>query len=83
MRFPYFPVKNKDILDLLNARVGVFTRILCLECTNDFTIDIQKDVNKCPKCSSKNTIPVDNLEGFKCPSCNNGHFKYIETRIIS
>ena len=81
--FPYMHIPNPDLYPLLNERVGVISDCICLDCAALSKLDYQQDERKCVECESSNILPVDNLEGIKCPKCKTGVFEYHSTGIIS
>jgi hypothetical protein len=81
--FPYMRIPNPDLYPLLKERVGVISDCLCLDCTIISRFDYQRDERKCAECESSNILPVDNLEGMRCPKCKTGVFEYHSTGIIS
>ena len=81
--FPYMRIPNPDLYPLLNERVGVISDCICMDCAGMSKLDYQLDERKCAECGSSNILPVDNLEGIKCPKCKAGVFKYQPTGIIS
>lgn len=81
--FPYMHIPNPDLYPLLNERVRVMTECICLECLEKSELDYKMDEKKCNKCGTTNILPIDHLEGLKCPKCKKGTIEYHPTGIIS
>lgn len=59
----------KDVRALIDARSGVFSNMICLDCYETFKLDIRGDEKVCPLCSSNNIAETVDLIGRACPKC--------------
>ena len=76
----YDPVK-KDYKYRL--RSGFNSHCLCLNCLNQFDLDVEKDDRKCPKCGSTEVHTELEMVGKKCPKCHKGTIEEKWTLAIS
>ena len=81
--FPYLPIKEKEIVELLEVRVGYLSDTICIDCGYVWMLDWDKDELICPKCDSPNIKMVMEMGGQECPICGKGHFEEKDSGIIS
>ncbi len=63
--------------------VGSARHCLCFDCTDQFDLDLDRDIKRCPKCSSLNVRSARGAIGSICPRCKQGHIRQTETGWIS
>jgi len=69
--------------ELIEARTGILTDCVCLDCLWKFNLDLGRDERKCPRCGSKRVETVLDMVGKKCPKCKTGTIVEIDTGAIS
>jgi len=58
--------------EILDERLGFFSKCMCSECGEMPSIDLQREKAQCPKCKSKKIKRIRECEGDKCPKCKKG-----------
>ena len=77
-------VLGKDASEeLINERTGYNSYSICLDCLNQFALDIKKEKRKCPSCGSHKIKTVLELVDGICPKCKHGRIVKEDTGIIS
>ena len=68
---------SQETIDILEERVGYMSACLCMNCLDQFGLDLRKDEIECPRCQS------DRVETFlamlykPCPRCQSGQLDHI------
>lgn len=52
--------------------LGHISHCLCFACTEQFDLDVERDVKRCPKCASLEVRTVNASLGARCPRCHQG-----------
>lgn len=58
-------------------RTGFNSHCICLNCLNQFDLDLKKDERQCPKCNPNEVYSELEMVGRECPKCHNGLSKRI------
>ena len=53
-------------------RTGCNSDCTCLECLNQFPLDLRKDERRCRSCGSSSVKSTQELSGSACPRCSKG-----------
>jgi len=69
------PLRELEIL----GRVGYLSDCVCLECTHQFSVDLDRNVKQCPQCESLRVMSARGAVGQLCPSCGNGKILQSDT----
>ncbi|MDP3093818.1 MAG: hypothetical protein Q8N16_03575 [bacterium] len=69
--------------ELIDTRTGFDSNCVCLDCLDQFRLDIVKEGKKCPQCGRANIKTVQESAGQICPKCKKGTVEKIDTGIIS
>ena len=72
-----------DVHEFVNSRMGFNSYCVCLNCTDQFKLDLRIDEHICPKCGSPDIVPVREMVGKSCPKCHQGTIEEIPTGIWS
>ncbi len=64
-------------------RTGFNSHCICLNCLNQFDLDLKKDERQCPKCNSNDVHSELEMVGRECPKCHNGVIEEDWTLAIS
>jgi len=67
--YAYHPDPERD------RCTGVDSPHICLACGNDFLLDAENQIKKCPTCGTAEIADTYRLQGLKCPYCKTGEFK--------
>jgi len=67
-RYAWHPSDERDFC------TGNDSPHLCLSCSEEFVVDSEDPITKCPRCGSKNIQDAYELTGCRGPFCNQGHF---------
>ena len=82
--FPWIPqVYDDKVLDLLIERTGFNSHCICLNCLNQFDLDVDTDERICSNCNSDQVKTELEQVGQQCPKCKTGKVEMFETGIIS
>lgn len=55
--------------------VGNDSSHLCLKCGEQFLIDSEAPLKRCPACAANSIVDAFHLEGKACPFCKTGMFR--------
>lgn len=61
------------LIDLMEERVGYLTSCVCIDCLEQFGLDLRKDKIECPHCKSENVWTLLEMTDKRCPKCKSGH----------
>lgn len=62
---------------------GIKSHCICVTCTQQFGLDINREERKCPSCGSGQVYTELEMVGKECPKCNMGKIEEIYTGAIS
>jgi len=69
-------IKRVTKLDWSAARakglLGHISDCVCFECSEQFNLDVERDVKRCPKCGSLDVRTANASVGASCPKCHEG-----------
>lgn len=54
---------------------------LCFDCASKFSLDVERDIKRCPNCESYNVRTFRASIAAECPSCHEGILKHKITAI--
>ena len=58
----------------LDRCIGNDSPHLCLNCGEEFMVDSEHPIQKCPKCKESKIVDTFLLDGHLCPFCSGGTF---------
>jgi hypothetical protein len=73
--------ENDPLYDLIHQRTGFNSYCLCLDCLQQFKLDIEKDNRICPVCASNRVKTEEELVGSECPKCGKGDIEKLFTGV--
>ncbi len=65
---------DKDI-DIMEECVGYMSACLCMNCLDQFGLDLRKDTIECPGCRSDHVRTFLEITDKRCPKCQSGYLK--------
>jgi hypothetical protein len=62
------------------GRIGFLSFCMCFGCCHQFELDLDRDIKRCPKCSSLDIKSARGALSAKCPRCHSGIFVEAEIK---
>lgn len=65
--------------ELIKERTGFNSHCICLDCIEQFNLDLNRDSINCPVCQSEHVKSLRDMIGQTCPECREGAIQEIAT----
>ncbi|MFC7019637.1 MULTISPECIES: hypothetical protein [Haloarcula] len=65
------------------SRTGFNSNCVCIDCLEQFELDIERDERRCPECGSDVVRTEQELVGDQCPKCEDGTFVETSTGMMA
>lgn len=65
------------------GRIGFISNCMCFSCGHQFTLDLDRDIKRCPKCNALEVRSANGALACECPHCHDGVFREFETGAVT
>ncbi len=65
-------ILSQEMIDIMEDRVGYMSACVCINCLNQFGLDLRKDAIECPHCQSGQVKTFLATLSKPCPKCESG-----------
>jgi len=62
-----------EIVDSMEERIGYVSACICMNCLDQFGLDLRKDSIECPHCKSDHVRTLLEMTNKRCPKCRSGY----------
>ena len=63
----------QELIDIMEERIGYVSACVCMNCLDQFGLDLRKDTIACPRCKSDHVRTFLEMTGKRCPKCQSGY----------
>ena len=73
------PDNCHEFVDIMEERVGYLSACICMNCLDQFGLDLRKDTIECPRCKSDRVRTFLEISNKRCPKCQSGYMDKLNT----
>ena len=70
-----------QLVDTMEDRVGYLSACICMNCLDQFGLDLRKDTIECPHCKSDHVRTFLEMTNKRCPKCQSGYMDKLDIRL--
>lgn len=63
---------SHKVVDIMDERIGYVSACVCMNCLDQFGLDLRKDTIECPHCKSDQVRTFLEMTSKRCPKCQSG-----------
>lgn len=68
----------RKVVDIMDERIGYVSACVCMNCLDQFGLDLRKDTIQCPHCRSDRVRTFLEMTNKRCPKCQSGQLDKVK-----